>query len=250
MLKELAFPIYSIFDPAAPSNQNGPAPLHSITSSAAASNDGGTSMPSALAVFRLITISNFVGWITGKSRLFAPENPPRVDAGQPIIVRDARSIAHQPAGDDELESLIDRGHGSWLTSNASARCCTMVAKAASMSRSSSARTMEIRCPTARAAASTSLISVLALGMFGFTIITIRRAFGASSRSSAKRFRRFERPQSGPADLKDRCHRRHARHIPNGTCVKSRLRLESSMAGRWLIGLVCRLTAVPERQMLK
>jgi hypothetical protein len=37
------------------------APLHSITSSARASNVGGTSRPSALAVLRLITNSNFVG---------------------------------------------------------------------------------------------------------------------------------------------------------------------------------------------
>ena len=35
--------------------------LHSITSSARASSDGGTSRPSALAVLRLITSSNFVG---------------------------------------------------------------------------------------------------------------------------------------------------------------------------------------------
>src|SRR5262249_6872793 len=35
--------------------------LHSITSSARASRDGGTSSASALAVLRLITSSNFVG---------------------------------------------------------------------------------------------------------------------------------------------------------------------------------------------
>ena len=40
---------------------------HSITSSARASRVGGTSRPSALAVFKLITSSNFVGRITGKS---------------------------------------------------------------------------------------------------------------------------------------------------------------------------------------
>src|SRR5262249_19540440 len=37
------------------------APFHSITSSARASSDGGTSSASALAVLRLITSSNFVG---------------------------------------------------------------------------------------------------------------------------------------------------------------------------------------------
>jgi hypothetical protein len=38
-----------------------PAPVHSITSSARASNIGGTSRASALAVLRLITSLNFVG---------------------------------------------------------------------------------------------------------------------------------------------------------------------------------------------
>src|SRR5262249_41828604 len=42
-------------------------PDHSITSSARASNVGGTSRPSALAVLRLITSSNLVGCRTGKS---------------------------------------------------------------------------------------------------------------------------------------------------------------------------------------
>jgi hypothetical protein len=38
-----------------------PAPVHSITSSARASNVSGTVRPSALAVLRLMTSSNFVG---------------------------------------------------------------------------------------------------------------------------------------------------------------------------------------------
>src|SRR6516225_94782 len=46
--------------------------LHSITSSARASRPGGTSTPSAFAVLRLITSSNFVGCITGKSAGFSP----------------------------------------------------------------------------------------------------------------------------------------------------------------------------------
>ena len=45
---------------------------HSITSSARASSDGGTSRPSALAVLRLITSSNFVGACTGRSAGFSP----------------------------------------------------------------------------------------------------------------------------------------------------------------------------------
>src|SRR6266446_6622179 len=48
------------------------APFHSITSSARVSSVGGTSRPSALAVLRLMTISNFVGRSTGKSAGFAP----------------------------------------------------------------------------------------------------------------------------------------------------------------------------------
>src|ERR1044072_1755974 len=45
---------------------------HSITSSARASSEGGTSRPSVLAVLRLITNSYFVGCWTGKSAGFAP----------------------------------------------------------------------------------------------------------------------------------------------------------------------------------
>src|SRR5262249_39286947 len=45
---------------------------HSITSSARASSVGGTSKRSALAVLRLITNSNLVGWLTGRSAGLAP----------------------------------------------------------------------------------------------------------------------------------------------------------------------------------
>jgi len=45
---------------------------HSITSSASASNLSGTSSPSAFAVLRLITNSNFVGCMTGRSAGFSP----------------------------------------------------------------------------------------------------------------------------------------------------------------------------------
>src|SRR5262249_31716805 len=48
------------------------AATHSITSSARASSAGGTSRPSALAVFRLITNSYFVGACTGRSAGFSP----------------------------------------------------------------------------------------------------------------------------------------------------------------------------------
>src|SRR5262245_54247176 len=45
---------------------------HSITSSARARSVGGTSIPSALAVVRLMTKSNLVGCSTGRSPGFAP----------------------------------------------------------------------------------------------------------------------------------------------------------------------------------
>ena len=45
---------------------------YSITSSARASSDGGTSRPSALAVLRLITSSYLVGACTGRSAGFSP----------------------------------------------------------------------------------------------------------------------------------------------------------------------------------
>src|SRR5262249_53874546 len=45
---------------------------HSITSSARASNVAGTSRPSVLAVFRLITNSNLVAACTGRSAGFSP----------------------------------------------------------------------------------------------------------------------------------------------------------------------------------
>src|SRR5262249_49610942 len=48
------------------------AALHSITSSARASSDGGTSTPSALAVLRLITSSYLIGAWTGRSAGFSP----------------------------------------------------------------------------------------------------------------------------------------------------------------------------------
>ena len=47
-------------------------PSHSITSSARASNDGGMTRPSALAVLRLMTSSNWVGCSTGRSTGLTP----------------------------------------------------------------------------------------------------------------------------------------------------------------------------------
>jgi hypothetical protein len=46
--------------------------FHSITSSAMASNPGGKLRPNALAVLRLITNSNLLDCMTGKSAGFSP----------------------------------------------------------------------------------------------------------------------------------------------------------------------------------
>jgi hypothetical protein len=48
------------------------APLHSITSSARASSDGGTMRPNILAVWALTTSSNLLACTTGKSAGMAP----------------------------------------------------------------------------------------------------------------------------------------------------------------------------------
>jgi hypothetical protein len=54
------------------------APPHSITSSARTSSEGGTSRPSALAVFRLRTVSYLVGAWTGRSAGLAPRQVRRL----------------------------------------------------------------------------------------------------------------------------------------------------------------------------
>src|SRR5262245_41401676 len=45
---------------------------YSITSSAMASSPGGKLRPNALAVLRLITNSNLIDWMTGRSAGFSP----------------------------------------------------------------------------------------------------------------------------------------------------------------------------------
>src|SRR4029077_5255266 len=58
--------------PSAPSGALLARAPHSITSLASASSVGGTVRPSAFAVLRLMTSSNFVGRSTGRSDGFAP----------------------------------------------------------------------------------------------------------------------------------------------------------------------------------
>src|ERR1700730_5633091 len=60
--------------------------VHSITSSARARSDGGTSRPSALAVLRLITKSNFVGCSTGMSPGAAPLKTFTIKAAERLLI--------------------------------------------------------------------------------------------------------------------------------------------------------------------
>src|SRR6266516_492220 len=91
--------------------QGGHPPHHSITSSARASSVGGTSRPSALAVLRLITSSNFVGCSTREiGGLGAFENLADIDAHLAISLREAWCVTHQAAGRRVLAPRVDRGY--------------------------------------------------------------------------------------------------------------------------------------------
>src|SRR5205809_5480199 len=79
--------------------QGGHPPHHSITSSASASTVGGISKPSALAVLRLMTSSNFVGCCTGRSPAFSPGH---VNGGLAKRIRQTWAIANQAAARSEL----------------------------------------------------------------------------------------------------------------------------------------------------
>ena len=70
---------------------------------ARASSVGGTSRPSALAVLRLITSSNFVGAWTGRSAgLLAFEDAIDIRGRAPVAVHGIGPIRHQTAGGHEL----------------------------------------------------------------------------------------------------------------------------------------------------
>src|SRR5262249_56895733 len=86
------------------------APQHSITSSARASNEGGTSRSSALAVFRLITIS-YLGRRLHRQvgRFLAFKDPIDVAGCTPVRVDRIRPIGHQAAAGDEEAEWVDRG---------------------------------------------------------------------------------------------------------------------------------------------
>ena len=85
--------------------------LYSITSSASASSVGGTVRPSVLAVLRLMTQLE-LGRLHHRKvgGLLAFENSAGIQAGLPIHVADARTIAHQTARHSVLAQGIDRRH--------------------------------------------------------------------------------------------------------------------------------------------
>src|SRR5215831_100209 len=69
--------------------------IYSITSSARASSDAGTVIPSAFAVLTLITSSNLVGCRTGRSAGFSPLRMRPVDTGLTRGVLPAGAITHE-----------------------------------------------------------------------------------------------------------------------------------------------------------
>ena len=74
----------------------------SIISSASNCIELGTSIPSTLADWRLITNSNLVDCTTGRSAVFPLENPSDIDAYQPIHVRQAVAVCHQTTSPSEF----------------------------------------------------------------------------------------------------------------------------------------------------
>src|SRR5262249_54661880 len=85
---------------------------HSITSSARASNSGGTVRSSAFAVLRLITSSTLVLCWMGRSAEFAPRRIfSGIDPCLLVQIRHATSVAHQTTDNGKNPEWIDRGHG-------------------------------------------------------------------------------------------------------------------------------------------
>src|SRR5262249_29232612 len=90
---------------------------HSITSSARASTAGGTSRPSAFAVFRLITSSYFVGACTGRSAGFSTLRmrsifPPARRSAVAVLQSSlpAERISNRGGSDQAEARLLVHGH--------------------------------------------------------------------------------------------------------------------------------------------
>src|SRR6516164_5613878 len=79
-----------------------------MTSSARASSIGGRSRPIAFAACRLMTSSNLVDCMTGRSAGLAPFKILGIDADLMIDVRDTGSIAHEAAGVDIIGRPVNR----------------------------------------------------------------------------------------------------------------------------------------------
>src|SRR5262245_26095618 len=79
-----------------------PSSHHSITSSAIANTPGGTTSPSAFAVFMLITSTNLVGCITGRSAGLSPLRMRPIDASLAIHIPVVGTVAHQATGGGEI----------------------------------------------------------------------------------------------------------------------------------------------------
>jgi hypothetical protein len=83
-----------------------------MTSSARTRIDGGTVRPSALAVLRFTTSSNFGRLLDGQiGRLGALKNPTDIDPNLAKHSGEARSVADQATGRGEFAPLIDRRNG-------------------------------------------------------------------------------------------------------------------------------------------
>src|SRR5262245_46450506 len=81
-----------------------------ITSSARSSNDGGITRPSAFAVLRLITSSNFVGCSTGRSPGLAPLRILSTKCAVRRNMLEVHSVAHETASIDCLLRAAHCGH--------------------------------------------------------------------------------------------------------------------------------------------
>ena len=80
---------------------------YSITSSARAIRVGATATPSALAVLRLITSSNVVGCMTGRSAAFAPfQYFAGVAADLAVCVHKTNAITYQAAAHDIFSKFV------------------------------------------------------------------------------------------------------------------------------------------------
>src|SRR5262249_17248777 len=138
-------------------------------------------------------------------RLLAFENPPSVDAGLTIRVRDPAPVAHQAAGRGEFAKLVDRGHrmaerecgelaGSGDKERVGAadheRGCSQLHQGCEhrieVAFGARMKHMELQ-PRARATTCKSFETAPARGLVGLTSRAMLVAVGTSSCASSRRF---------------------------------------------------------------